>query len=79
MHALAMALLTIGLVCVVQEVRSSNPVEFLVPGGAIMTLVVHDLLRERRGATSPELRPRTVQLVAGAHLLKETPSHPAAS
>jgi uncharacterized membrane protein YadS len=50
MHILTMALLTIGLVCDVQEIRSSNPAEFLVAGGAIVALVVHALLRDRRGA-----------------------------
>jgi hypothetical protein len=52
MHALTMVLLTIGLVCDVQEVRSSGPAEFLVAGSAIVALVVHDLLRDRRGAAT---------------------------
>jgi hypothetical protein len=49
MHALTMVLLAIALVCDVQEVRSGSPAEFLVAGFVIMALVVHDLLRDRRG------------------------------
>ncbi len=49
MHALTLVLLTIALVCDVQEVRSGDPAEFLVAGFAIVALVVHDLLRDRRG------------------------------
>jgi hypothetical protein len=49
MHALTMVLLAIALVCDVQEVRSGSPAEFLVAGVVIMALVVHDLLRDRRG------------------------------
>ena len=40
-----LVLLTIALVCDVQEVRSGDPAEFLVAGFAIVALVVHDLLR----------------------------------
>jgi hypothetical protein len=52
MHALTLVLLTIALVCDVQEVRSGSPAEFLVAGFVIMVLVVHDLLRDRRGGAA---------------------------
>jgi hypothetical protein len=52
MHALTMVLLTIGLVCDVQEVRSSDPAEFLAAGSAIVALVMRDPLRDRPGAAT---------------------------
>jgi hypothetical protein len=52
MHTLTMLLLTIALVCDPHDVRSGNLAEFLVAGSAIVALVAHDLLRERRGASA---------------------------
>jgi hypothetical protein len=58
MHALTLVLLTIALVCDPQEVRSGSLAEFLVAGSAIVALVVHDLLRDRRAAAPTRLRAR---------------------